>query len=185
MSFCPHRCLIIDIDSLASISTCRKIVFMYFLQKLPKDKPAEDIKGTSRHFSNSTEHPHPSDRMAYHMDPSWRDERDQKSERHKDSRSQGAGQNSGSLKEEMRTERMLITVSRGLTPPPDARVKEQMNNGPSKVSVEDKAGQGKPPNDKRDEDESSDIRGDDRGKKHIGKSPKKKKEKKKKKKKKS
>ncbi|KAM8859131.1 uncharacterized protein AB9W97_019342 isoform 2-T2 [Spinachia spinachia] len=156
-----------------------------FSTKLPKDKPAEDIKGT-RHFSNSTEQPHPSDRMAYHMDHSdhrdhhrgWRDERDQQS---KGSRSQGAEQNSSSLKEEMRSERMLITVSRGLTPPPHARVEEQMNHGPnvescSKVKVEEKDRRGKPRKDKRAKDESS-----DRGKKHIGKSPKKKKEKKKKK----
>lgn len=51
------------------------------------------------------------------------------------------------MKEEMRRERMLITVSRGLTPPPNVRVKEEGNNelavrGHGKLKVEDSDSRG-------------------------------------------
>ncbi|KAM6922636.1 uncharacterized protein PEZ65_010988 isoform 2-T2 [Lycodopsis pacificus] len=172
--------------------------------KVQKDKPAGDSKGDKRHFSNSTQHPHPSDRdhrdYSHSRDPGdhrnhrhhqrdWRDERDHRSKHHDDCRSHRAGQDNVSMKEEMRKERMLITVSRGLTAPPNVRVKEEVNKEQtvrchSKVKVEDNAGKEKASKSNRAIDESSDSSDDNKRKTQKAKSPKKKKKKKKKEKKK-
>ncbi|XP_031695801.1 uncharacterized protein LOC116378133 isoform X2 [Anarrhichthys ocellatus] len=169
--------------------------------KVQKDKPAGDSKGHSRHFINSTQHPHPSDRdhrdyghrrdHRNHRDQQrdWRDERDHRSKHQDDCRSHRVGQDNVSMKEEMRKERMLITVSRGLTPPPNVRVKEEVNKEQtvgchSKVKVEDEAGKEKASKSNRATDESSDSSDDNKRKTQKAKSPKKKKKEKKKKKKK-
>ncbi|XP_073337807.1 uncharacterized protein [Pagrus major] len=174
------------------------------------DQHAGDDKLHLHSFSSSSnQHPHPSDRrdprdFNYHRGTGdhrkhrdykldLRDERDHKSKRNSDHISHRAGQENISLKEEMRKERMLITVSRGLPPPPDVRVKEELNKeleairSHSKVKVEDKDSKGKSSKDKREndmgKDESSDSSDDDKGKTAKSKSAKKKKKKKEKKKK--
>lgn len=173
------------------------------------DQHAGDGKLHLRSFSSSSnQHPRPSDRRDprdynyhrgsgdhkkhrdYQLVP--RDERDHKSKCTIDNISHRAGQETITLKEEMRKERMLITVSRGLPPPPDVRVKEELhkeleaNRSHSKVKVEDKDTKGKSSKDSREKgkgkNESSDSSDDDKGKTHKSKSAKKKKKKEKKKK---
>ncbi|XP_070772656.1 NK-tumor recognition protein [Enoplosus armatus] len=177
--------------------------------KVQMDKLARDSQEHLRYLSSSSnQHPHPSDRRdnsdyGYHRDSGDHrnhrdyqrdrgDERDPRSKHTDDHRSHRAGQENISLKEEMRKERMLITVSRGLTPPASVGVKEEVDSeqaagGRSKVQVEDAGSKGKSSKDSREKakvkHESSDSSDDDKGKKHKAKSPKKKKKKKEKKKK--
>lgn len=97
------------------------------------------------------------------------------------------------MKEEMRKERMLITVSRELAPPSDVRVKEEVKKelqdigSHSKVKAEDVDNKGKNSKDSREKDKVKDEIGDssdnDKGKTQKIKSPKKKRKKKDKKKK--
>ncbi|XP_078128925.1 uncharacterized protein LOC144532184 [Sander vitreus] len=171
--------------------------------KVQVDKHSGDSKGHSRHVSNSTQQPHTSDRRD-HRDYSYardsgdhrnhrdyqrdlRHERDHRSKLHNDCRSHRAGQDI-SLKEEMRKERMLITVSRGLTPP-NIKVKEEVNKeqtigSHSKVKVENADHKDKSSRGSREKDESSDSSDDNKGQTLKAKSTKKKKKKKEKKKKK-
>ncbi|XP_036979264.1 uncharacterized protein si:ch211-195b21.5 isoform X1 [Acanthopagrus latus] len=152
--------------------------------------------------SSSNQHPHPSDRRdprdySYHRKHrdyqlDLRDERDHKSKCTIDHISHRAGQENITLKEEMKKERMLITVSRGLPPHPDVRVKEELhkeleaNRSHSKVKVEDKDTKGKSSKGSREKgkgkNESSDSSDDNKGKTPKSKSAKKKKKKEKKKK---
>ncbi|GAA6218664.1 uncharacterized protein LOC108895769 isoform X3 [Lates japonicus] len=163
-------------------------------------KHAGDSKGHSDYFSSgSNRHPHPSDKRdhrdySYHRDSAdhrnhrdyqqdWRDERDHRNKLNDDYRNYRERKENMLLKEEMSKERMLITVSRGLTPPPNVRIKEevnkeQTNRSCNKVKVEDAN------KDSRQKNESSDDNDDDKGKSPKVKSPKKKKKKKEKKKKK-
>lgn len=95
-----------------------------------------------------------------------------------------------SLKEEMKKERMVITVSRDLALPSDTRVKEdkelQAIGSHSKVKAEDVDDRGKKYKDSKERDEAKhetdDSSDSDRGKKEKVKSPKKKRKKKNKKK---
>lgn len=173
-------------------------------QKVQMDKHSGDGKGLSHYLSSSNRPPRPSDKRdhrdsGYHKDSQhrnhrnyeqdWRDERDHRSKYDNDHRSLRAGPKNIFLKEDMRKERMLITVARGLAPPPNARDKEEVkkentNGSHNKVKVE--GGKGKSSMDSREKDkvknESSDSSDDDKEKSSKTKSPKKKKKKKKKKK---
>lgn len=171
------------------------------------DKQTGDSKVHS-HFSSSSsnQHPNPSDRSDHrdynyhrgsgdHRDYNQgrRDERDHRSKRDDDHKSQRDGEESISLKEEMKKERMLITVSCGLKPVPNVRVKEEVNKELQasgthcKVKVEDSDSKGKTFKDSGDKgkakDESSDVSDDDKETTKAKSSKKKKKKKKEKKKK--
>ncbi|XP_051279075.1 transcription initiation factor TFIID subunit 1 isoform X2 [Dicentrarchus labrax] len=172
--------------------------------KVQRDKHAGDSKGHSCYFNSSNnKHLNPSDRRDHrdygydrdsgdhrnHYQQDWRDDRDHRS-KYEDHhhRSHRTGQENIFLKEEMRKERMLITVSRGLTPPPDIGVMDEVNKAShSKVKVEDADHKGKSSKDSREKvkvkDESSDSSDNDKGKIPKAKSSKKKKKKEKKKKK--
>ncbi|KAI3363496.1 hypothetical protein L3Q82_011576 [Scortum barcoo] len=178
-------------------------------QNVHLDKHAGDGKGHSQYSSSSNQHSHHSDRRdhrdsVYHRDSGEHrnhrnyerdriDERDHRSKHDSHHRSHRAGLENISLKEEMRKERMLITVSRGVTPPPNVEAKEEVKmenviGSHNKVKVEDTDSKGKSSMDSREKnnikDESSDSSDDDKGKTSKAKSPKKKKKKKEKKKKK-
>lgn len=102
------------------------------------DRHAGDSKGKLHNFSNSGEQ-HPSERRDYSDDyprdsrdhRNYRDyqqhRRDESDHRGKHDDHQMVRQESTSLQEEMRKERLLITVSRTLTPPTNVRVKEEVN----------------------------------------------------------
>lgn len=170
-------------------------------QIVQMDNHAKDSKGHLHYFKGtSSQHSHPSDRRVnkdygYHRDSEdhgnhrdWKDERDHRSKHNDDHRGHRAKQENISLKEEMRKERMLITVSRGRTPPPDIKVKEEVNNkqaigSHSKVEDTDKKGKSSKESREKDnqvKDESSESSDDNKGKTHKAKSPKKKKKKEKK-----
>lgn len=170
------------------------------------EKDTGDTQGHAHYFSNSSDqHIQPLDQRdhrdyGYHRDSEehrnhrdhqrdWRDERDHRSKPTDESRGHRDRQENISLKDEMKKERMLITVSCGLTPPPNVRVKEEVNKEQAsrsqhrlKVEETDSSGK-KSPKDSREKgrkkDESSDESSDDNDK---GKAPKKKKKEKKKKK---
>lgn len=99
------------------------------------------------------------------------------------------------MKEEMRKERMLITVSSGPTPLPNVGVKEEVNKdlqaigSHNKAKVENTDSKRKSSKNSREKDKvkdkSSDSSDSDKGKTHKAKTPKKKKKKKEKKKKKT
>ncbi|XP_013858032.1 uncharacterized protein si:ch211-195b21.5 [Austrofundulus limnaeus] len=119
-------------------------------QKL--DKHPKDKEGSSHHHSRtSSQQSHSSERRdhssySHHKDSGgYRNGRDLQQNRrdekdHKDGRT---GQQNISLKEELKKERMLITVNRGLTPPPQTiRTKEERKElpimGHGKIKTEDK-----------------------------------------------
>ncbi|MEQ2234443.1 hypothetical protein ILYODFUR_031871 [Ilyodon furcidens] len=110
-------------------------------------------------------------------------EKDQKSTHH-DSRSE---QGNISLKEEMKKERMLITVSRGLTPPPQSitvkQEKKEHGKGNEKTNGSDKSSKDNREKHQIEKAESSYSSEDDKSSKNKKLKKKKKKEKKKKKKK--
>nr|XP_046258859.1 uncharacterized protein DDB_G0287625 isoform X2 [Scatophagus argus] len=169
--------------------------------KARMDQYAGGSKTHLRHCSSSNnQHPSTSGRRdhrdyGYHRSSGdhrihrdyqdWRDKRDDRSNHYNDRRSHRARQENISLKEEMREERMLITVSCGLTPPPDLRVTEEVKKqlhaigSHSKVRVEDTDSREK----HKVKVESSDGSDSDKVRTQRAKSPKKKKKKKDKKKK--
>ncbi|XP_010779587.1 zinc finger protein 318-like [Notothenia coriiceps] len=181
--------------------------------KVRMDRNAEDSKGPSRHLSSSSAHPQPSERRDHRgseyresaehrshrdhqQDPQrdWRDDRDHRNKNHNEGGSHGDAMGNMSLKQEMRKERLLITVSRGQTPPPKGRAKKEVNKeqnigSHNKIKVEDTDCKGNQSNSSGKKKglvkyESSDSSDDDKGKTQKDKSPKKKKKKKKDKKKK-
>ncbi|MED6240623.1 hypothetical protein ATANTOWER_024536 [Ataeniobius toweri] len=107
-------------------------------------------------------------------------EKDQRSTHH-DSRSE---QGNICLKEEMKKERMLITVSRGLTPPPQSITeKKEHGKGNEKTNGSDKSSKDNREKHQIEKAESSYSSEDDKSSKNKKLKKKKKKEKKKKKKK--
>ncbi|XP_034079194.1 transcription initiation factor TFIID subunit 1-like [Gymnodraco acuticeps] len=134
------------------------------------DRNAEDSKGPSHHLSSCSAHPQPSERrdhrgseyresaehrshrdhqQDHQQDPQrdWRDDRDHRSKNHNEGGSHGDAMGNMSLKQEMRKERLLITVSRGQTPPPKGRAKKEVNKEQNigslnKIKVEDTDGKG-------------------------------------------
>lgn len=121
----------------------------------------------------------------------WRDEIHHREKHDDDHRGHSARPENPSLKEEMKKERMVITVSQALALPSDIRVKEdkelQTIGSHSKVKAEDADDRGKKSKDSKERDEAEDEIDDssdsDHGKKEKVKSPKKKRKKKNKKKK--
>ncbi|XP_022076630.2 uncharacterized protein si:ch211-195b21.5 [Acanthochromis polyacanthus] len=185
-------------------------------QSVQMDKHTKDRKGHTHHCSPTrNQNPQPSD-SRNHRDYShhtnsgdhwnsrdfqrnYKDERDYRSQRPNDDHlSNRAGQDNISLKEEMKRERMLITVSRGLTPPPlNIRVKDEANKEVNKEQAikrqskdkaevadsKEKSSKDSQDKDRKEKAESSDSSDTDQGK-SKSKQPKKKKKKKKEKKKK-
>ncbi|XP_028279202.1 serine/arginine repetitive matrix protein 2 [Parambassis ranga] len=180
--------------------------------KVSEDRHAKDNKGNSNHHSiTSKQHPHPTDRRdhkdyGYHRDSgehrdsrtyqrNWRDDRDNRSKQ-LDSEQKGQRllyQENLSLKDEMTRERMLITVSRGGTPPPlspslNVKIKEEVKKeqaagNHSKIKVGDVDGKDRSSKGSREQATSSDSSDDYKGNSAKSKHAKKKKKKEKKKKK--
>ncbi|KAM6997655.1 uncharacterized protein LKV04_006280 [Tautogolabrus adspersus] len=162
------------------------------------ERHAGDSKERHSRYPNSSsnQHSHSSDRRDHrdhgyrrdtgeHRNPrdqqrEWKDERGHRSQHNDEHKSHKAGQENISLQEEMKKERMLITVSRGQTPPPNIRVKEEVDKEKAnrgKVKVEDndsKGGSSSKGREKekgvKDENSDSDT---DKVKKRKRKSPKK------------
>ena len=89
-------------------------------------------------------------------------------------RSRRDGQENICLKDEMKKERMLITVSRGLTPPPGLKVKDEPKDERRNTDGKSK--------ERTEKEESSDSSEDDKSQKNKHQKKKKKKKEKKKKK---
>ncbi|KAF7667945.1 hypothetical protein LDENG_00040580 [Lucifuga dentata] len=168
--------------------------------QVPKDKHATDSKGPSHYYNNSSSarysdkrdqkdyghHRNTGDHRNHRDHQHDRmDEKDHRSQHDDDHRSHRNGQEKMSLHEELRKERILITVSRGRTPPPNTRINKEANkeHATGKVKPENTDSKGKSSTGDRGKETSSDSSDDDRRKSSKGKSPKKKKKKKEKKKK--
>uniref|UniRef100_A0A1A8IZS6 C2H2-type domain-containing protein n=1 Tax=Nothobranchius kuhntae TaxID=321403 RepID=A0A1A8IZS6_NOTKU len=136
--------------------------------KEKQDKHGKDIKGHSHHHSSHSQHPHSEKR-------GHRSGRDHQEKGHKSTRLGNL-----CLKEEMKKERMLITVNRGLTPPAQPTItkenKEMGIPGHAKVKEEKekslKTSRGKHSSESSEDDRSSKA-------KHAKKKKKEKKKKKK------
>ncbi|XP_072247673.1 uncharacterized protein [Leuresthes tenuis] len=158
------------------------------------DKHGKDSKGHSHHHSTaSNQHSHSSERGDHrehshhrnsgdHRDSrdfqrNTKDAKDHRSTQHADNlRSHRAGQENIYLKEEMKKEMMLITVSRGLTPPAqNIRIKEEVTK--EQAVSKDKSSKSSRETDMREKTVSSASSDDDKS--PETKQPKKKKKKKK------
>lgn len=147
------------------------------------DKHAKDSKGHGHHHSSSTssQRSHSASRSDRDLLRNFRDEKDGKNTHHESRSEQG----NICLKEEMKKERMLITVSRGLTPQPQMVKQENKEHGKGKEKLDSSYKSSKTGKEKHkmDKSESSDSSEDDNSPKSKPSKKKKKKEKKKKKKK--